>query len=409
MRDRPTRAGRDTPLCVGRLDIIAFDLLITHHTEHPTSSSIMLRAILTLLLLLTSTTVVVNASPSSSGVAPPTSGSTTAIPLRFASPIQSYTIFDRSALSSIDAVIPRRRFLPRFRVGLLAECTSREALMEEQRRGIAIVDDEDDINDGSGWAEASAAADERRRKATEARIEAAHDAAVKAYDDKLATTTRNRIIVDPLINDIKFQFVGVANDGKSNRDNRERGDNVTWYARKRPTGSKWNVRLVHVNRDAVLRDLFVKGKVDVFGKYISEGAKENAAFTAADASGEDNVAGVNGGLNAGGGEGVTKPYVKAMYAIKERSWRTLWNFSPRRMFTTSSGSFWRERRILPGLYTDGITVYESVYRYRDGRNGMKPVAKLNKLLSSPGIRMEEKARIMERLKGGDVPDLVMEK
>lgn len=370
----------------------------------------MLRAILTLLLLLTtSTSVVVIASPSSSGVAPPTSGSTTTIPLRFASPIQSYTIFDRSALSSIDAVIPRRRFVPRFRAGLLAERTAREALMEEQRRGIEIVDDEDGTNDGSGWAEASAAADERRRKATKARIEAAHDAAVKAYDDKLASITKNRRSVDPLINDVKFQFVGVVNDGNLNRDSGERGDDVTWYARKRTKGSKWNVRLVHVNRDAVLRDLFVKGKVDVFGKYISEGAKENAAFTAADASDEDTVVGVNGGLDVGGSGGVTMPSVKAKYAIKERSWRTLWNFSPRRMFTTSSGSFWRERRILPGLYTDGITVYESVYRYRDGRNGMKPVAKLNKLLTSPGIRMEEKLRIVERLKVGDVPDLVVEK
>ena len=369
----------------------------------------MLRAILLLLLLTTSTTVVVNASPSSSGVAPPTSGSTATIPLRFASPIQSYTIFDRSALSSLDSVIPRRRFLPRFRVGLLAERTAREALLEEQRRGIAIVDDEDDTTNGSGWAEASAAADERRRKATEARIEAAHDAAVKAYDEKLATTTKNRRSVDTLTNDIKFQFVGVVNDGKSNRDSGERGDDVTWYARKRPKGSKWNLRLVHVNRDAVLRDLFVKGKVDVFGKYISEGAKEDAAFTVADASGENNVARGNGGQDAVSGGGVTKPYVKAKYALKERSWRTLWNFSPRRLFTTSSGSFWRERRILPGLYTDGITVYESVYRYRDGRNGMKPVAKLDKLLSSPGIRMEEKARIVERLREGDVPDLVVEK
>lgn len=387
---------------------------LKRHSMMVTATIMMSRAIIASLLLpTTSTTVVVNAIPSSSGVAPPTSGSTSTIPLRFASPIQSYTIFDRSSSPSMDAVVPRRRFLPRFRVGLVAERTAREALMEEQRRGIAIVDDEDeDTTNGSsgGWAEASAAADERRRKAAEARIEAAHDAAVKAYDDKLATATKSRRSVDAFTNDIKFQFVGVVNDGISNRDNNmERGGDVTWYARKRPKGSKWNVRLVHVNRDAVLRDLFVKGKVDVFGKYISEGAKEDAAFTAADASGEDNVAMGNGGLDAIGGGGVTKTYVKAKYAIKERSWRTLWNFSPRRMFTTSSGSFWRERRILPGLYTDGINVYESVYRYRDGRNGMKPVAKLDKLLSSPGIRMEEKARIVERLREGDVPDLVVEK
>ena len=81
------------------------------------------------------------------------------------------------------------------------------------------------------------------------------------------------------------------------------------------------------------------------------------------------------------------------------------------MFTTPSGSFWRERRINPGLYTDGNTVYESVYRYRNGKNGMKPVAKLSNYLSSPstGSGIEEKLRAVERLKGGDAPDVVVEK
>lgn len=272
--------------------------------------------------------------------------------------------------------------------------------MEEQRRGIALLDDNDGGGaTGSGWAEASAAADERRRKAFEARIEAAHDAAVKAYDEKRIAATSGQKGLAPSTNDVKFQFVGVVNDGTSKMGGD--GSDVTWYARKRPKGSKWNVRLVHVNRDAVLRDLFVKGRVDVYGKYISEGTKKTTAFDVADASGED--------VGEGGNILSSKLCVKAHYTIKERSWRTLWNFSPRRIFTTSSGSFWRERRVSPGLYTDGTNVYESVYRYRDGRNGMKMVAKLDRFLSSPVIGREEKARIVERLKGGDTPDLVVEK
>ena len=369
------------------------------------------------LLLLTTAMVVVRAAPRSSsggGVAPPppsSSGSTSGSPLRFASPLQSYTIFDRSVAASPDLVPPRRKFLPRFRAGLVAEKAAREVLAEEQRRGIvAPTDDEYDGVDGGGWAEASAAADERRRKAAEARVEAAHDAAVKAYDERrvsAASSSGRRGLVAPTATTTggddgeKFQFVGVVNDGRA--ASAPRGDDgddgvapVTWYARKRPKGSRWNVRLVHVNRDAVLRDLFVGGKVDVYGRYVNEGppaSSSGEAFAAADAE----------------GAAPARPSVTARYAIRERSWRTMWNFSPRRMLTAPSGSFWRERRVTPGLYTDGSTVYESVYRYRDGRNGMKPVAKLGTFLSSTGIGQEEKMRIVERLKGGDEPDLVVEK
>ncbi|KAL3797608.1 hypothetical protein ACHAW5_003327 [Stephanodiscus triporus] len=352
------------------------------------------------LLLLTTTlppaaVVVVLAAPrsstsSSAGAPPPPSGSSPGAPLRFASPLQSYTVFDREALTSPDLVSPRRRFLPRFRAGLVAERAAREALAEEQRRGVVAPPDDDDVDDGGGggWAEASAAADERRRKAAEARVEAAHDAAVRAYDERVAAAVGVAPSSSSSSTDgKKFQFVGVVNDGRASGKN-EGGAAVTWYARRRPRGSKWNVRLVHVNRDAVLRDLFVGGKVDVYAKYANEG------LDAADASSVEDTA---------------RPSVKARYAIRERSWRTLWNFSPRRMFVVPSGSFWRERRVTPGLYTDGTTVYESVYRYRDGRNGMKPVAKLGSFLSSPGIGQEEKIRIVERLKGGDEPDLVVEK
>lgn len=261
--------------------------------------------------------------------------------------------------------------------------------MEEQRRGILDYDDGTESGAGDSWAEASAAADERKKKAMEGRVEAAFDLAVKEYDARVAAKKKT----SPVTAACAYQFVGVVSNGTGNTKNNA----VTWYARKKPQNSKWNMRLVHVNRDAVLRDLFVKGKVDVYGKYVNEGL-EKAAFEAADMSGED----VNERV-------AMKPSVKAQYSIKERSWKTLWNFSPKRMLTIPSGSFWRERRIDPGLYTDGTTVYEAVYRYRDGKNGMKPVAKLSNFLSSPGLGNEEKMRIVDRLKGGDTPDVVVEK
>ena len=374
-----------------------------------------------LLLLLTSTVVAAPRSSSSGGGAPPsTSGSSSSAPLRFVSPLQSYTVFDKSALSSYDLASPRRKFLPRFRAGLVAEKAAREALLEEQRRGI-VTQADDDVDDGAGaggggggWAEASAAADERRRKASEARIEVAYDAAVASYDERIAASVASKSSSTIADRGGRLQFVGVVNDGSAppprggrDGDDGAGGGAVTWYARRRPRGSKWNVRLVHVNRDAVLRDLFVGGKVDLYGKYVNEsptttpssGGEAEAAFAAADASSS----------SSSGVEDAPRPHVKGHYAIRERSWRTMWNFSPRRMITTSSGSFWRERRLTPGLYTDGSTVYESVYRFRDGKNGMKPIAKLGNFLSSPAIGQEEKMRIVERLKEGDEPDLVVEK
>jgi len=359
----------------------------------PRITALLLLASAPISLLLDLFAVAVDAQKASAPAT--TSSSGNAKPLRFSSPLQSYTIFDKSALSSSDFASPRGKFLPRLRTGMIAEKRAKEALLEEQRRGIFEDEDEDDGSSVGSWAEASAAADERKKKAAERRVEAAYDAAVKGYDARVASRTTRPSPAGA--SDGKYQFVGVVHDGKAAK----KSDGVTWYARKKPRGSKWNVRLVHVNRDAVLRDLFLKGKVDVYGKYVNEGL-DAAAFAAAETSGED----ADGGEKEAPG---LKPLIKAHYEVKERSWKTLWNFSPMRFFATPSGSFWRERRIDPGLYTDGTTVYESVYRYRDGKNGMKPVAKLSNFLASPGLGYEEKMRAVERLKGGDEPDVVVEK
>ena len=87
--------------------------------------------------------------------------------------------------------------------------------------------------------------------------------------------------------------------------------------------------------------------------------------------------------------------------------RNLWNFNAKHFFTDSSGAFWRERRLTPGLYTDGDVVYEHSYRYFDGKNGMKPISKLDALLKSKAVKDRVKSRLIRRLKD-DSPDIVVE-
>jgi hypothetical protein len=104
------------------------------------------------------------------------------------------------------------------------------------------------------------------------------------------------------------------------------------------------------------------------------------------------------------------PYISSHFNSHLHSFRysNLWNFSPKHFFTDSSGAFWRERRLAPGLYTDGKLVYEQKYRYSDGKNGMKPISRLDALLRSKSIKDEVKVDLLKRLEK-DAPDIVIEK
>ena len=88
-------------------------------------------------------------------------------------------------------------------------------------------------------------------------------------------------------------------------------------------------------------------------------------------------------------------------------YRNFYNFSPKHFFSDSSGAYWRERRLRPGMYTDGETVFEASYRYRDGRNGMHKVSTLKQFLSSNAVPATEKESIMKKLKEA-APDVVLE-
>ena len=87
--------------------------------------------------------------------------------------------------------------------------------------------------------------------------------------------------------------------------------------------------------------------------------------------------------------------------------RTLWNFSPKAFFTDRSEMYWRQRRLTPGVYTDGENVYETIYHYGEGRNGMKLISEnLNSYLDShPEFQKE---RLLQNVNGSSKPDIVME-
>jgi hypothetical protein len=59
------------------------------------------------------------------------------------------------------------------------------------------------------------------------------------------------------------------------------------------------------------------------------------------------------------------------------------------------------------MYTDGNMVYETSYRYRDGRNGMHRLSSFDKYLNSKAIDPSQKKKILRRLRE-DPPDVVLE-
>jgi hypothetical protein len=203
--------------------------------------------------------------------------------MRFASPLQALTIWDNS-----EPVSPRDKYLQKFKAGLEAENKVREELKKKHDAFLSKQD-----TNSPEWAQ-KAARYERARKAREERLcEKAYDEAVKrvAVEQKKLEVSS----VDP--SSTNYQFVGVVN-----KENPEKA--ISWYARKKPVSANWSLRLVHVNKDAIVKDLFNRRKVDVFSKYNNEGFKSTAA------PGEEGEATAKKELS-----------IKAHYEVREKSWR----------------------------------------------------------------------------------------
>jgi hypothetical protein len=193
--------------------------------------------------------------------------------LRFASPLQSLTIPDPEVKEIVKS--NRQKFLPKYKAGLEAEIETRKELAAKRTKELQAA-----AASGGDWAEQAAESQRQRRSREERLVEQAFDKATTEAEKalKVAQTTKSSNA---------YQFVGVVNRGLADKP-------ITWYARPKREDSKWSVRLVHVNRDAIIKDLFNRGKVDIFAKYRNTGSVDETTNT---------------------------PIISSKYDVRERSWK----------------------------------------------------------------------------------------
>lgn len=200
--------------------------------------------------------------------------------IRFASPLQSLTIPDREQVQELST--KRQRFLPRFKAGLQAEVEARRDLAAKRTSELQDAA----VSGSSDWAQRTTVAERSRRAKEDEIVEQAYDMAVAQFD-------KNHKLKDAGSKSASknaYQFVGVI----SRRKGSSSGKPITWYARPKPAGAKWSVRLLHVNQDAIIKDLFNRGKIDIFAKYKNTGKVDEETKT---------------------------PIVTSTYEVRERSWK----------------------------------------------------------------------------------------
>jgi hypothetical protein len=215
--------------------------------------------------------------------------------LQIVSPLQTLTLWDNNT----PPPSPRSRFLPRFRAGLQAETAVRQ-----QAAAQATTDNPASSTTGDDWAQQAAAADQRRYARIEAAAARAFQAAFDATDVSSKAVTTASSVSSPRSQ--TYQFVGVIQPRQRNRKTNNNDSTqpaatapITWYARPKPADADWSVRLVHVNRRAILYDLFRRGKIDVMAKYHNTGQKILDADK----------------------RPTRQPVIQAEYIVRERNWK----------------------------------------------------------------------------------------
>jgi len=218
-------------------------------------------------------------------------------PMNFASPLKSLTIPDRMSPPS-----PRSNFLFKFKAGIEGERRARKEIAEETKRlrqfeeGDVEVDDENvDFFESSKWAEMSADKFDNFKEEKRNRIASSFDDGFSSCASQLEAAAAGATNGPSPKSANEYQFVGVVQSDK----------NVKWFGRSKPKNSKWSVRVINVDKAALLRDLFVRGKIDVYGSYTNNGipaipAGKEGAYT------EETVSKL--------------PIIDADYSVKERSW-----------------------------------------------------------------------------------------
>jgi hypothetical protein len=170
--------------------------------------------------------------------------------VQIASPLMALTIWDDA---DEKPETHRSRFLPRLRAGLSAEAIAAQDFTGSKSRKPSLSLDKPD------WAKQVAGSEQRERTAQTKAMERAYDMAVAKHD---AIQNKSKTAKKQSSN--THQFVGVVNPKSTENP-------ITWYARQKPAHAKWSVRLIHVNKEAVIKDLFNRGKIDLFARYENSG------------------------------------------------------------------------------------------------------------------------------------------
>ncbi len=294
----------------------------------------------------------------------------------FAPGLRTFTIYDHDVTSfnNQTATARREKFLKRVRAGLEAERPVRKVFQTKldsleqdmfrqmQQSGTSSTGlkrnggVEEIVMDEEIWEKKLSEEKRKLLEQEEREAQAAFDrgfSSIKEEDTALVVSQTPNPTVKSTN---KYQYVGVINSPKL-RAKEEESDNaaaskifnsVQWYARKKPKKSNWTLRLVHVDRAAILHHFFQKGKIDIYGEYRNTGEIDSQTG---------------------------KIIVHPVYTARPRNLFTLWNLNPiKALFLDRSGHKYRERRIPGGIYTDGAKVYEASYDFHYGRNGMKIIS-----------------------------------
>jgi hypothetical protein len=266
--------------------------------------------------------------------------------IRFASPLQSLTIPDPDKNTVVEAVVdidekndedfllrsssrrmletPRTKFLPKFLTGLTAENQIREEIAAGQ---VKITDtdssDDDDSFDVSGkdWVGKTKTAEAKRKRREDQVVEDAYDTAIASFEqEQEQQRLSSKKMMKKTTNSNKYQYVGVV--GINNKKEKKKNTSpISWYARPKPKHSNWSVRLLHVNKDVIIKDLFDQGKIDIFAKYTNTGPGQHQQQQQSD------NASVGGGGEEGSRTATAKsssqqaPVVTTKYEARERSWK----------------------------------------------------------------------------------------
>jgi hypothetical protein len=174
--------------------------------------------------------------------------------LQIVTPLQALTVPDGGGFDATE-LTRRQAFLERFQAGIEAE--------------MKVLDRKN--NNYGATAAGSSGLDFLMAEDKEA--ERAFATATKAVASRQETRRKLKQNGDDGRQQ-QYQFVGVVQPVVESSSSSTGGDGggggpaiISWYARPKPKDARWSMRLVHVNREAVIKHLFDQGKVDIYGKY----------------------------------------------------------------------------------------------------------------------------------------------